>query len=388
MNSQPASQFALILKAVKPFAGAQVYLVGGAVRDQLLQRPTTDYDFIVTNVSASQLEKALAKHGTINLVGKTFGVFKFQPSDQPEVMLDIALPRTEHSWGTQGGYKEFDIQSDPSLPIEQDLERRDFTVNAMAMNVLTGELVDLFNGQADLKNKLIRAVGEPGLRFDEDASRLLRALRFACELSFEIEPATWTALKERVAKLADPVLPREVVGREIVKAFIGDPARALKLFDEAGAVEVLMPELLTMKGCEQPEEFHSEGDVWVHTGIALEKVQSRDFANYFPDGIRTADLKLATLFHDIGKPLTKQTPTEHGTDRVRFNNHDVEGAKATRTILERLRMASSGLINADRIEWLVRHHLVLTHANVEIMKPTTRQSKSISCVTTRPGKTC
>lgn len=233
------------------FPDAKTYLVGGAVRDALLGRPVGDIDTVVAGVAREQLEPWLESQGRVDLVGRVFGVYKFGSGNK---VVDIALPRTERPTAdSAGGFRDFDAQVDPFLPIDRDLARRDFTVNAMAFDLGSGDLVDPYGGQRDLDARAIRTVGNPRERFGEDLSRLLRALRFACQLNFDIEPETWTALCSLVPDLnrmrantdgrSEFVLPRETVGRELAKAFSASPARAARLCWESGALKVLLPEV-------------------------------------------------------------------------------------------------------------------------------------------------
>src|SRR3989338_3234140 len=225
---------------------AEVYLVGGAVRDCLLGRADTkDYDFVVRNVEATKLETQLSRFGAVNYVGKTFGVYKLKLTEPAHVeALDIALPRTEHALGT-GKYRDVDTQSDPALPLKEDLGRRDFTINAMAMRVTDppippllrggqkrGILVDEFNGVEDLADKKLRTVGKPDERMKEDYSRALRGLRFAVSLGFTIEASTWDAIVRSIAHLLDHdsqgarIIPAEVAAHEFLKALAAHPLAA------------------------------------------------------------------------------------------------------------------------------------------------------------------
>src|SRR3989339_281163 len=191
-------EFGFLSDLLEKFPQAEVYLVGGAVRDIILDRETKDFDFVIGNVKADELEKFLAGLGEVNLVGKSFGVFKFVPTgfhvgDNNFEALDIALPRTEVA-GMSGGYKDFEVQSDPSLPIEDDLGRRDFTINALAWDIKNKKLIDEFSGVKDLEQSIIRAIGDPEQRFQEDYTRMLRAVRFSCQLGFKIESKTLKAI--------------------------------------------------------------------------------------------------------------------------------------------------------------------------------------------------
>ncbi|MBI2099529.1 CCA tRNA nucleotidyltransferase [Candidatus Uhrbacteria bacterium] len=376
--------FSFIGRMKKKFPQCEIYLVGGAVRDLILSRPTKDFDFVVRGVGAKNLEKFLDGEGDTDLVGRHFGVFKFLPKGRSVEPFDIALPRTEHSLD-EGGYRDFDVQSDPSLKIEDDLSRRDFTVNAIAYrlialgrNIAIREVVDPWNGKDDIKKKIIRTVGDSDERFREDYSRLLRGLRFAIQLGFEIEPGAFAAIGALIPKINDVknnirIVPTEIIAREFLKSFAADPVRALDLWDKAGAIGALMPELLEMKGCVQPSNFHSEGDVWTHTRLALSLLKSKEYKRQFGSESPSAETILGVLFHDIGKPRTKQTPQEHGTDRIRFNNHDVVGSVMADGICERLTLSAPAefSIDAERIANLARHHLITVHGQVKNIRNNT-----------------
>ncbi|MFZ5862445.1 MAG: CCA tRNA nucleotidyltransferase [Nitrospirota bacterium] len=375
-------ELAFIQEIAVRFPQAQVYLVGGAVRDAMLGRETKDLDFVVRGVPGETLERALAKLGSVNYVGKTFGVYKFVPrGGDPQEPFDVALPRTEHSDALSGAYREFSVQSDPGLPVEDDLGRRDYTVNAMALNVLTEELVDPFNGKGDLCARRLRAVGEPDRRFAEDYSRMLRGLRLACQLGFDWDADTWASIVRLMPRInatrgKDFIVPRETVGRELVRAFVADPVKALDLWDASGAISEIMPELLPMKGCPQPPNYHAEGDVWTHTRLALERATSPEFTAEWPDRRLDAEVVFAVLLHDVAKPVTITTPEKDGTDRIRFNNHDNVGARMARAICERLKLSqfpreSPWHIDSERLGWLVAHHLLLVHGPVADMKNST-----------------
>ncbi len=364
------------------FPDGEVYLVGGAVRDLLSGRSTKDHDFLVRGIAAPDLAHFLDRHGNVNWVGKTFGVYKFMPADMAlDEPIDIALPRTERSFSLGGAYRDFLVKSDPHLSVEEDLGRRDFTVNAMAADLTKRCLIDPFGGLDDLKAGRLRAVGEPSVRFAEDASRILRGLRFACQLKFHFEPATWAALCEAVglliAKREDGgfVVPRETIAKEWIKAMVADPVTGFDLWDKSGAFEKLIPELIAMKGCPQPLAFHTEGDVWNHTRLALMQLASPAFCEEF-HAEYDAELVLATLLHDIGKPPTLQTPERDGADRIRFNNHDKVGARLAKEIATRLKLpafpkGSRYSIDVDTLGWLVEKHLLLVHGDIDRMRAAT-----------------
>lgn len=371
----------------------EIALVGGSVRDFFLSRNTKDADFLVRKVSAPHLHQFLSRHGKVSFVGKTFGVYKFRPFDS-DIDIDIALPRTERSFSKKGAYRDFEIQTDPNLPIEDDLKRRDFTINAMAVDLTRLCLIDPFEGLKDLESGTIRAVGEPSVRFSEDYSRLLRGIRFACQFRFHIEPVTWKALCHYMAfinaKNEDEtfVVPRETIAKEMLRALVYDPVRLLDLWDQSGAFSALIPEILKMKGCPQPEQFHSEGDVWTHSRLALAELSSSRFQEEFQSGY-DAEVALSVLLHDIGKPYTLQTPERDGVDRIRFNNHDTVGARLARGLVERLKLSSLPkdtpyAIDEDQLAWLIEKHLILVHGDVDEMRASTLEKYFLS--SQRPGQ--
>jgi len=417
-------------KLQKKFPDAEVYLVGGAVRDAILSpsafaprsfnpiAPTDkkslgamadrlqcikDLDFVVRKVSLGDLKKVLSKLGWVEELGKSFGVLKFKPKGLNSD-LDIALPRKEVSI-SQGGYKDFKIKFDKNLNIEQDLLRRDFTINAIT--ILLGEkfeIIDPFNGIQDVKNKKIKCVGDAKERLSEDYTRILRAVRFACQLDFEIVPELKKVIKKLAShlndfiqtrkvkvrggykKIIDYVAPREVVAKELLQAFSEDYLKAIDLYDKLGLFKVLMPEILKMKKCPQPKKYHTEGDVWVHTVMALKNINSKKFVSFekrinkifqiqdskfqIQDKL---ELILAVLFHDIGKPVVIQVPKKDGVDRIRFNNHDNVGAKLTDKICRRLALSTPEKLGIDytHVKWLVRKHMLLVYGHPSKLRPNT-----------------
>ena len=379
---------------LKIFHHGEIFLVGGAVRDIVLgEKEIKDYDFVVRGINIGQLEKFLEERGKVVLVGKNFGVYKFVPEGVEIVeAIDIALPRTEHSIGHSGRYRDFKVQSDPALKIEDDLARRDFTVNAMAVKLEVkseklevGEIVDPYHGLQDLSLGIIRAVGNPEERFKEDYSRMLRALRFAVKLNFKIEEKTFKALRSlmseinnerKIGGIKERVVPYETIAKELIKAFYYSPTKAFDIYEESGALAELIPEMFTLKSCPQPKNFHSEGDVWTHTRLALSKLDSPVFKKYFGKEKPTASVVIGLLLHDLGKPLTLQTPEKDGTDRIRFNGHDTLGGKIAEEICRRLKLDSlpegSPLrVDADRLRMMVEKHMLLVQGKIKEMRPAT-----------------
>ncbi len=394
-------------KLREKYPDAQIYLVGGIVRDALLgKKASQDMDFVVRNVPLQHLQDFLNQLGWVEKLGKNFGVLKFKPQEfidnKTIAAFDIALPRKELSL-SPGSYKDFSIESDPKISIEEDLSRRDFTVNAMAVKLGKKiELVDPFHGLQDLKAKKIKAVGQAEERLAEDYTRLLRALRFACQLNFKLEKNTSQVIKKLVGflsvqnKQGEYLAPREVVAKELLKSINADYLRAIHLYDKLGIFKELMPEVLSMKNCPQPEQYHSEGDVWQHTLLALKFLKSQKFKRFskkldkiIPDSIyelqkkqdqikinkiqSDIELILALFWHDLGKPATIEHPVDDSKDRIRFNNHDQIGASMAREICQRLKLSAPEKygIDADRVAWLIERHMVLIQGSPENFRATT-----------------
>jgi len=353
---------------------AEVYLVGGAVRDALLGKEIKDYDFVVTGIEKKELEEFLKNYGEVKDVdSRSFGVFKFVPKGYQGEPIDVALPRKERQTGL--GYKDFKIESSAKLGIDDDLARRDLTINAIAINLKNGLLVDKFGGLKDIKEGIIRAVGNPEERFAEDPSRILRAIRLACQMSFQIEPKTLESAKKLASEITKNFKDKEnheksrvaseTVAAEFLKGLVKDPVRLIELYDQTGVLAQILPELSVLKGVEQPAQFHSEGDVWEHTILTLKNLK--------PDA--DINLKLAALFHDIGKPLTQKTPEKHGTDRIRFHEHASEGADIFKRIFDRLKLSapfaknnSSFYADRKKIIWLIKNHMICTGTKPEQMR--------------------
>ena len=274
---------------------AELFLVGGAVRDILLKRRTkkTDFDFVIRLLEKEKIEEWFGMRGKLDYVGKTFGVYKFMPAGFSHIdnsFVDIALPRTEKSsLKSKGGYKEFDVKSDSKLPIKKDLSRRDFTINAMAVDMRSGELIDPYKGIKDIEQRLIRAVGKPSDRFKEDLSRMLRGVRFATELNFEIEEKTMRAIQKQIKHINDikkdlspePVegskfeyiVPRETVGSELAKTFTKNPSNALKHLKSTGALDMFFEtDAILLK----PIQSLSENQITLVVTLFLRNLEQKD----------------------------------------------------------------------------------------------------------------
>lgn len=368
---------------------ATVYLVGGALRDFLLGKEVTDLDFLVSGLNKKRLESFLTQRGKIKDVeSRAFGVFIFRP-EGGEDNFDIALPRSD-KWTGQGSYK--DLKVDTGVSVKEDLARRDFTINSMALNLRDFSLIDPYQGIKDLEKAKIRAVGRADQRFVEDPSRILRGIRFSNQLNFKIDKETFKAMKvnarQIVAKLDNGKkrVSTETVAGEFLKSFDADTVRTIKLYDRVGILKLIMPEIEAMKGVEQPERYHSEGDVYRHTLIALEELENiiKSKSNLkvpklaqvgMLDEDFSIELKLALFFHDLGKPATF-TPPSKEKDRISFNEHDDVSANMAKDLINRLKLTvfakdSRLHVDSNQVSWLVRKHMILVVAKPEEMRLST-----------------
>jgi putative nucleotidyltransferase with HDIG domain len=314
-----ATNLALKLKA----AGHTAYFAGGCVRDKLLGLDPKDYD-IATSATPSEVLKLFPGS---NQVGAHFGVIIAKHEGHH---IEIATFRTDGSYG-DGRRPDSVTFSTP----EEDAHRRDFTINGLFENPETGEVIDHVSGFPDLEARVIRAIGTPAHRFQEDALRLLRAVRFSTTLGFPIEPVTLAAIKDN-AGLLDKISPERI--RDEFSKTITSPnrRRGLELLVDTGLINYFLPEVLPLIGCEQPPEWHPEGDVYTHTCIMLEMLE--------PDA--PLELCLATLLHDIAKPPTQTTDPD---GRIRFNGHDAMGAEMAETILTSLKYPNAVIRDAAHI---------------------------------------
>ncbi len=339
---------------MKPFlrslaqAGAELYEVGGPVRDQLMGRPVKDHDYLVRHLTVEKVSAILKPFGQITLVGRSFGVIKFTPFQDPSQMVDFVLPRKERSTGT--GHRDFDVDFNPELTVEDDLGRRDFTINAMARALATGDLVDPFGGQRDLKRRLLRQVFPEAFR--EDPLRLMRAIQFAARLKLTIEKETWESMRENAALIA--TVSPERIAEELKKLLSADkPSRGFELMRDAGLMQHVIPELAALIGIEQDKM--PGDDVFAHTMKALDAARSDRAIDHAGD----LDLMLATLLHDVGKARTARY--HEPTKRVVFFGHQIASKKLARLWMERMKMTTVGA-DIDRVCTLIEHHMFETKA--------------------------
>ena len=319
--------------------GHEAFLVGGGVRDLLLGREPKDWD-IATDAFPDRIEALFPK--TIPL-GKAFGIIVVAPDEGSPV--EVATYRVDSPYADGRRPESVGFTN-----AREDALRRDFTINALFLDPTTGEIRDYVAGRADLDARLIRAIGDPAVRFAEDHLRMLRAIRFAATLGFAIEPATFAAIQ----KLAPQIrrISAERIRDELFRLLTESQkaGAALQLLRESGLLEEILPEIDAMVGVEQPPEFHPEGDVFTHTRLMLDALPPNP----------PLRLALSVLLHDVGKPPTAALVTlPDGTPRWRFENHASVGADMARAILERLR-APNALV--DDVGAIVGNHMRLADA--------------------------
>ncbi|MDO8526909.1 MAG: HD domain-containing protein [Deltaproteobacteria bacterium] len=327
-------------------AGAEVYEVGGPVRDRILKRETKDHDLLACKIPIDRLKNILQPFGKVAAVGKAFGVLKFTPYLDPSITIDIALPRKEISTGS--GHRDFQVDFDPNLPVQEDLGRRDFTFNAMALHLKTGELIDPFNGKQDLENRILRQVFPKA--FEEDPLRLIRAVQFAARFGMTIEPVTLESLKKNASLIAT-VSPERII-EEIKKLFSAPiPSVGLEFMREAGLLRHVLPELEALQKIEQ-DKLPGD-DVYRHTLRVLDATRADEYLDHPGD----MELMLAALFHDVGKATTKRF--DKAKDRVVFYGHQLASKRMAKKWLEKMKVTTIG-VDPKRVETLVEHHMFET----------------------------
>jgi poly(A) polymerase len=311
-------------------AGHTAYFAGGCVRDELLGLDPHDYD-LATSAKPAEVQKLFPR---TQAVGAHFGVILVMEHGRA---FEVATFRSDHEY-LDGRRPEMVTFSTP----EEDAARRDFTINGMFHDPVADRFIDFVGGRDDLRTRTLRAIGDPAARFREDKLRLLRAVRFAARFGYDIDPATWEALRTRAADIH--AVSAERIREELVRILV-HPNRlhGFDLLDRSGLLREVLPEIEALKGCEQPVQFHPEGDVFVHTRAMLGLLP--------PDA--PATLALAVLCHDIGKPPTFRYHADE--DRIRFSGHDRVGAAMTERLMERLRFSRHEI---DRVVEAVRQHMV------------------------------
>ncbi|HWX94014.1 MAG TPA: CCA tRNA nucleotidyltransferase [Terriglobales bacterium] len=335
--------------------GFQAYLCGGCVRDLLLDREPADYD-VTTDATPDQVMRIFPE---TYAVGAQFGVVLVpslkdvasgshgaEPSPKANV-VEVATFRSDVGYSDGRHPDQVRYSNDP----REDVARRDFTINGLLMDPISGEALDFVGGREDLAAHLVRSIGDPELRFGEDKLRMLRAVRFAARFEYSIHPQTFAAIQKLAPQIH--LVSHERVRDELTKMLTeGHARRAFLLLDESELLREVLPEISAMKGVEQPPQFHPEGDVFVHTLLLLQNLPHPG----------SATLAWGALLHDVGKPPTFRI----APDRIRFDGHVEVGVKMAEEICRRLRFSNE---DTEQILALVNHHM--RFAQVTQMKEST-----------------
>ena len=339
MDSNKAAAVEIIGKLQEE--GHIAYLAGGCVRDMLRGEIPKDYD-IATSALPEQITSIFSK---TREVGVHFGVVIVIKDNQA---FDVATFRNDGSYN-DGRHPEDVTFSTP----EEDTARRDFTINGIFFDPISQKHIDFVDGRSDIEKKVVRAIGDPDLRFQEDHLRLLRAVRFAARFNYEIEEKTWKSIKLNASGISK--ISKERVRDELTKILLNENrVLGFDLLVDSGLMVHIIPEILQLRGCEQPPQFHPEGDVFVHTRLMLSLLKDNP----------SIELVLSVLLHDIGKPATYSFDEAAG--RIRFNGHDKLGAEMSNQILRDLKFSNS--IIEDVVQMVANH---MTFKDVQKM----RQSK-------------
>jgi poly(A) polymerase len=331
-----AREFAEQICSVLGGAGYQAYLVGGCVRDILLGREPADYD-VATDATPDRVEEIFPNSLT---VGAQFGVVVViaESSEENNLQVEVATFRSDVGY-SDGRHPDAVLYTKST---EEDVKRRDFTINGLLLDPKTNEVLDYVGGRDDLDAGIIRAIGQPEARFREDKLRMLRAVRFAARFGYTIEPEAFRAIQRLAPEVVQ--VSAERLRDELTKLLTeGSARRGFEWLDETRLLPELLPEIAGMKGVEQPPQFHPEGDVWIHTRMMLEGLK--------PGCSHT--LAWGVLLHDVGKPPTFAPPSgPHG--RIRFDRHVEVGTRMAEEICRRLRFSNA---DTEQIAALVANHL-------------------------------
>jgi poly(A) polymerase len=361
-----AKQFASEIVRTLRDRGHQTYLCGGCARDLLLGREPADYD-VTTDATPDQVMRIFPE---TYAVGAQFGVVLVpippaddatkEPDPAAQTPVEAVAPISTKAHVVEVATFRSDVgYSDGRHPTEvryskdprEDVARRDFTINGLLMDPISGKVLDFVGGRQDLEAHLIRTIGDPALRFGEDKLRMLRAVRFAARFAYRIDPPTFAAIRQTSSRIHQ--VSQERVRDELTKMLTEGHARqAFLLLDESGLLREVLPEISAMKGVEQPAQFHPEGDVFVHTLLLLEKLPHPC----------PPTLGWGALLHDVGKPPTFRV----APDRIRFDGHVEVGVRMAEEICRRLRFSND---DSEQIVALVNQHM--RFGQITLMKEST-----------------
>jgi poly(A) polymerase len=307
-------------------AGFQAYFVGGCVRDLVMGREPKDFD-VATDALPEEVQRLFPNS---LMVGAQFGVVMVPGTEVP---VEVATFRNDGIYDDGRHPRQVSYARTP----QEDVKRRDFTINGLLFDPVQDQVLDYVGGERDIRERRIRAIGQAFARFQEDHLRMLRAVRFAARFGFSLDPSALSAIRDSAELIQN--VSHERIRDEVLKILTEQsPRRGFELLNETRLLQFILPEVKAMQGVAQPPQFHPEGDVWTHTLMMLEGLRSR-----------SATLALGTLLHDIGKP-----PTFSVRDRIRFDGHVEVGAKMAEVICRRLRLSSQ---QTERVVALVQNHL-------------------------------
>lgn len=349
MNEKRFNSLVEFLDEVSKDIGAEFHLVGGFVRDRIIGRDSKDIDVLSRGLGEDDLINGLRRHGKVERTGAVFGVIRFFPNNRDFPMIEIALPRKEMSTGD--GHKDFVVEFDHTLSVKEDLLRRDFTINAIALRVPDLQVTDPYGGVRDIERMQLRMVSPTSAQ--DDPLRILRGIRFVSQLGFYFELGTAKQISDNAHLLT--TISAERVQEELIKLVAGNHAAGgLRIAQKLGALKAILPELEEAVGCTQ-NKYH-DLDVWEHTLAVLQNTPTDD-----------PYVKLAALFHDIAKPFVKWVgedgePHFYGhPDHPHSAPHELRGEDMTRAIMERLRFSKA---HTDHVCFLVREHMFQQGANL------------------------
>jgi tRNA nucleotidyltransferase (CCA-adding enzyme) len=330
--------------------GGKAFIIGGFVRDLILERESKDIDVEVYGISPDVLESILKAHGNVKYVGQSFGVFKLNDA------FDFSMPRKERKNGV--GHKGFDITVDPFMTIEEATMRRDLTMNSLLFDPLTGDVIDLFNGVSDIKNGVIRHINDA--TFAEDPLRVLRVAQFKARFIFDVHDNTIELCKSLVPEMKELSRERFFIEFEKILMKAEKPSIAFEFMRDIGLLESLFPELAVLSTIEQGEKHHPEGNVFNHTMLAIDSI---------PREQRRLDIMFAVLTHDMGKALVESQTEENGKV-VHFFGHAEESETAIREFMSHVTN------EADLIETVVtlaKYHMRPYDLKKRLSKPVLRR---------------
>ncbi|MFC1598535.1 CCA tRNA nucleotidyltransferase [Patescibacteria group bacterium] len=339
-----------ISQAIKE-AGGQALLVGGCVRDIFFNKISKDFDIEIYKLQPEQIEEIVSKFGKVSDVGKAFGILKIAFGQG--IDIDVSLPRRDSKIGA--GHKGFEIKADPDMSIEDAAKRRDFTINSMAADPLTGELHDPYNGLEDVKNRVLRITDEE--RFQDDPLRIMRALQFMGRFGLKLDRQSAKLIQQMAPQLKE--LPEERILEEWKKLLLKSdkPSLGLMAGMSLGVLDEIHPSFPPMAKTPQDREWHPEGDTWIHTLMAVDKAAEITKREDLP-AEESLVVLFSTLCHDLGKPeTTKIRVDEKGNARVISHGHEPEGEEPTKKFLNEIKIDNK---TRDKVISCVKNHLIPT----------------------------